>query len=106
MDDERAFIGRAALERQLAAGLRNKLVGLVLEARGVLRHGQAVTTPAGAGVITSGSFSPTLQRAIALARVPAATGGDCTVEVRGKALPARVVRPPFARNGKVCEGIL
>ena len=106
MDDERSFIGRAALERQLAAGLRNKLVGLVLEARGVLRHGQSVATPAGAGVITSGSFSPTLQRAIAFARVPVATGDDCTVDVRGKALPARVVRPPFARKGKVCDGIL
>jgi aminomethyltransferase len=106
MDDERAFIGRAALERQLATGLRNKLVGLVLQARGVLRHGQAVATPAGAGVITSGSFSPTLQRAIAFARVPVDTGNDCTVDVRGKALPARVVRPPFARNGRVCDGIL
>ena len=106
MDDARAFIGRAALERQLAAGLRNKLVGLVLEARGVLRHGQAVATPAGPGLVTSGSFSPTLQRAIAFARVPVATGDDCTVDVRGKALPARVVRPPFARNGKVCDGIL
>jgi aminomethyltransferase len=106
LDDARPFIGRAALERQLAAGLRNKLVGLVLEARGVLRHGQAVATPAGDGVITSGSFSPTLQRAIAFARVPVASGDDCTVDVRGKALPARVVRPPFARNGKVCEGIL
>jgi aminomethyltransferase len=106
MDDERAFIGRPALEQQQAAGLRNKLVGLVLEARGVLRHGQAVTTPAGPGVITSGSFSPTLQRAIALARVPVETGDDCTVDIRGKALPARVVRPPFARNGQVCEGIL
>ena len=106
MDDARAFIGRDALERQRAAGLRNKLVGLVLEARGVLRHGQAVATPAGPGLVTSGSFSPTLQRAIAFARVPVATGDDCTVEVRGKALAARVVRPPFARNGKVCDGIL
>jgi aminomethyltransferase len=106
MNDQRAFIGRPALEQQQAAGLRRQLVGLVLEGRGVLRHGQAVTTPAGPGVITSGSFSPTLQRAIAFARVPVEAGPSCTVDVRGKDLPARVVRPPFARNGRVCEGIL
>jgi aminomethyltransferase len=106
MSDARAFIGRPALERQQAAGLRDQLVGLLLEGRGVLRHGQAVTTPAGPGVITSGSFSPTLQRAIAFARVPVGTGSHCTVDVRGKDLPARVVRPPFARNGRACEGIL
>ncbi|RPH95402.1 MAG: glycine cleavage system aminomethyltransferase GcvT [Lysobacterales bacterium] len=106
MGDPRAFIGRPALERQQAAGLRRQLVGLLLEGRGVLRHGQAVTTPAGPGIVTSGSFSPTLQRAIAFARVPVRAGPSCTVDVRGKDLPARVVRPPFARNGRACEGIL
>jgi aminomethyltransferase len=106
MTDPRAFIGRPALEKQQAAGLRNQLVGLVLEGRGVLRHGQAVSSTAGPGIVTSGSFSPTLQRAIAFARVPVGVGTRCTVDVRGKDLPARVVRPPFARNGRVCEGIL
>jgi aminomethyltransferase len=106
MNDQRAFIGRPALEKQQAAGLRNQLVGLVLEGRGVLRHGQAVSSAAGPGIVTSGSFSPTLQRAIAFARVPVGAGTRCTVDVRGKDLPARVVRPPFARNGRVCEGIL
>ena len=106
MKDDREFIGRPALERQLAAGLENKLVGLVLEGRGVLRPHQAVTTDAGAGMTTSGSFSPTLQRAIAFARVPIGAADRCTVEVRGKQLPARIVKPPFVRNGKACEGIL
>jgi aminomethyltransferase len=106
MSDPRGFIGRPVLEQQLAAGLRSELVGLVLDSRGVLRHGQAVSTPAGPGVITSGSFSPTLQRAIAFARVPVGAGYRCTVDVRGKDLPVRVVRPPFARNGRACEGIL
>lgn len=106
MKDDRDFIGRPALERQKAEGLRRKLVGLVLEDRGVLRPGQVVMTNAGPGETTSGSFSPTLQRAIALARVPFDAGGDCQVEIRGKGLAARIVKPPFVRNGKVCDGIL
>lgn len=106
MKDDRAFIGREALERQREQGVPRKLVGLVLEGRGVLRHGQAVTTEAGDGEVTSGSFSPTLERAIALARVPADAGDEVTVDIRGKAIPARVVRPPFARNGAVCDGII
>jgi aminomethyltransferase len=106
MKDERDFIGRPALEQQKSMGLRHKLVGLVLEGRGVLRPHQAVNTDAGAGVTTSGGFSPTLQRAIAFARVPAGAVDRCTVDVRGKELAARIVQPPFVRNGKACEGIL
>jgi len=106
MKDERDFIGRPALERQKAAGLKNKLVGLVLEDRGVLRPHQKVLTPAGEGMTTSGSFSPTLQRAIAFARVPLAAQASCAVEVRGRELAARIVQPPFVRNGKACDGIL
>jgi len=53
-----------------------------------------------AGEITSGSFSPTLQRSIAFARVPQDTGESCQVEIRGRLLSARVVKPPFVRNGK------
>jgi len=97
----RDFIGRAALESERAAGLAQKFVGLVLEDKGVLRNHQKVLVAGAAdGEITSGSFSPTLGRAIALARVPAATGDRCQVEVRGKLLAARVVKPPFVRNGK------
>jgi aminomethyltransferase len=106
MKDDREFIGRAALEKQRTGGLKYKLVGLVLEGRGVLRPQQPVATDAGAGITTSGSFSPTLQRAIAFARVPLAARDNCTVDVRGKPLPARIVQPPFVRNGKACEGIL
>jgi aminomethyltransferase len=99
---ERDFIGRAALEKQCREGVPRQLVGLVLEGRGVLRNHQKVFTgDGGAGEVTSGSFSPTLQRSIALARIPHDTGGGCQVEIRGKLLPARVVKPPFVRNGKV-----
>ncbi len=80
---------------------RSKLVGLLLEGKGVLRnHQKVVIENDGAGEITSGSFSPTLQRAIAFARVPRDTGASCRVEIRGKLLPARVVKPPFVRHGK------
>jgi len=97
----RSFIGRAALEAQLAAGVPRKLVGLLLEDRGVLRAHQPVITDAGMGEVTSGTFSPTMQRAIALARVPSGAGAHCEVEIRGKRLAAAVVKPPFVRNGEV-----
>lgn len=98
---ERDFIGRSALEQQRKRDDLRRFVGLVLEERGVLRSHQKVTLPDGSeGEITSGSFSPTLGRAIAMARVPASVGDRVTVEIRGKQLPARRVKMPFVRNGK------
>ncbi len=98
---ERTFIGRAALESQQAAGVARKLVGLVLEERGVLRsHQKVAVAGVGDGETTSGTYSPTLERSIALARVPRATSTQVQVDIRGTLLPARVVRPPFVRNGK------
>jgi aminomethyltransferase len=98
---ERAFIGREALQQQKAAGVDTKLVGLVLEERGVLRAHQVVRIEGvGEGEITSGSFSPTLGKSIALARVPVATGERAEVEIRGKWFPVRVVKPTFVRHGK------
>jgi len=96
----RDFVGRRVLEAERAAGPKERLTGLVMEARGVLRHGQPVRTSAGEGVITSGIFSPTLGYSIALARVPQAAQGDCEAEIRGKWLPARIVKPPFVRKGR------
>ncbi|MCG6886522.1 MAG: glycine cleavage system aminomethyltransferase GcvT [Proteobacteria bacterium] len=100
---DRDFIGRAALMAQRDAGVKQKLVGLVLEDKGVLRNHQKVIvdgTPA--GEITSGSFSPTLGKSIAFARVSVDIGSQCRVEVRNKLLNARVVKLPFVRNGKIC----
>jgi aminomethyltransferase len=98
---ERDFIGRAALEAEKAAGVKLKLVGLVLEERGVLRAHQVVRiAEVGEGEITSGSFSPTLSKSIALARVPMATADRAEVEIRGKWYPVRVVKPTFVRHGK------
>jgi len=98
---ERAFIGREVLEKQRRDGAGRKLVGLLLEDRGVLRgHQKVLVEGVGEGEVTSGSFSPTLGRSIGLARVPAATADTCAVEIRGRHLSARVVRPPFVRHGK------
>ena len=98
---DRDFIGRKALEAQKAAGVPSKLVGIVLETRGVMRsHQKVVVEGIGEGEITSGTFSPTLQHSIAMARVPYDTGSECNIEMRGKLIPARVVKMPFVRNGK------
>ncbi len=100
LKSERDFIGKAAL---LANPPTRKLVGLVLLDRGVLRGHQQVSTAHGAGEITSGSFSPTLEKSIALARVPNGVqiGDTVQVAIRDKMLAAKVVKYPFARNGKV-----
>ncbi len=98
---DRHFVGRAALEAQRKQGVPRKLVGLVLEERGVLRgHQKVVADGAGEGELTSGTFSPTLERSIGFARVPAATSDRVHVDIRGKLLPAKVVKFPFVRNGK------
>jgi aminomethyltransferase len=105
-DASRDFIGRKALESHKASGLTKKLVALVLDDRGVLRGHQKVIVPGlpagqNTGEITSGTFSPTMEKSIALARVPRATGAAVQVDVRGKLLNARVVKAPFVRHGKI-----
>lgn len=98
--EDRNFIGRQALAAQKAAGIPQKFVGLVLDGKGVLRSHMKVVCKRGTGEITSGTFSPTLGVAIALARVPSTGDDTCEVEIRGKRHPARVVKPVFVRNGK------
>jgi aminomethyltransferase len=99
---ERDFIGRKALEAAKAAGVPRKLVALVLDDRGVLRsHQKVIVAGVGEGEITSGTFSPTMEKSIALARVPAATSAAVQVDIRGKLLNARVVKGPFVRHGKM-----
>jgi aminomethyltransferase len=99
--EDRDFIGRNALDALRGHDDLRRFVGLVLEGRGVLRGHQKVILPDGSvGEITSGSFSPTLNQAIAMARVPASIGDRVEVEIRGKHLPARRVKMPFVRNGK------
>jgi len=99
MHGDRDFVGKSALT---AAGQQKQFLGLILLTKGVLRGHQTVITKQGIGEITSGSFSPTLQQSIALARLPmgVAIGDEVDVDIRGKLLKARAVKPVFARNGK------
>jgi aminomethyltransferase len=98
---ERDFVGRAALEAQRDRSDLRKFVGLLLTGRGVLRsHQPVLANGQHVGEITSGGFSPTLQRSIALARIEPGVVDECAVEIRGKAVAARIVKPPFVRHGK------
>lgn len=98
-DAARAFVGRPALE---LATDHARFLGLVLEGKGVLRAHMRVVTAHGDGEITSGSFSPTLEKSIAFARLPSPTqaGDRVQVDIRGKLADARVVKLPFVRKGK------
>ena len=99
MKDTRDFVGKSALT---ATGQQKQFLGLILLDKGVLRGHQTVITKQGNGEITSGSFSPTLQQSIALARLPLGVqiGDEVEVDIRGKLLKAKVTKPVFARNGK------
>jgi len=99
---DRDFIGRKPLEVMRANPDKRRFVGLLLEDKGVLRnHQRVVVDGVGEGEITSGGFSPTIGRSIALARVPAGDYDSAHVDVRGKLLNVRIVKTPFVRNGQV-----
>jgi aminomethyltransferase len=100
LDGPREFIGRAALLAQRAAGVQRKLVGLLLEDKGVMRAHQKIVGAGAPGEVTSGTYSPTLERSIAFARVAASAAGHVDVDIRGKPLRARIVKPPFVRHGR------
>lgn len=106
--ENRDFIGRRALITQQEQG-HERLVGLVMREKGVLRHGQTVHFVdnlgiAQQGVITSGSFSPTLGYSIALARVPAGIGAQAVVLIRNREMPVTVTAPQFVRQGNAVIG--
>lgn len=103
--ESRDFTGRQALEKERSTGAREKLVGLVLQGRGIARSG-AVVMDAGKviGQVTSGTFSPTLGKGIALARARQEVPDQVSVELRGKSITASVVRPVFVRHGKPIIG--
>lgn len=98
---ERNFIGMGALVSQKHNGIKRKLVGLTLMDKGIMRSGQKVLVQGhGEGMITSGGYSPTLEKSIALARVPVETGDEVLVDIRGKLIPAKVGKPRFVKQGK------
>ncbi len=99
---DRDFIGRDAIEARRRATDNRRFVGLILEDKGVLRnHQKIVVEGIGEGEITSGGFSPTIGRSIALARLPAGSYERAKVEVRNKLLDVRIVKTPFVRNGEI-----
>jgi aminomethyltransferase len=101
---ERDFIGMGALLSQKQRGLKRKMVGLTLLDKGIMRTGQRVVIEDQPdGVITSGSYSPTLDKSIALARVPITTGDEVLVDIRGKLIPAKVGKPRFVKQGQPIE---
>ena len=93
------FVGRDAIEKVRVAGPRRKLVGLEMADRAVARHGYPVVKDGHTlGVVTSGSYGPSVDKSIALAYVDsahAAVGNDLGVEIRSQARPARIVKTPF-----------
>jgi aminomethyltransferase len=98
---DRDFIGMGALLSQKRHGVTRKLVGLMLKDKGIMRSGQKVIVPGQPdGIITSGTYSPTLNQSIALARVPTGIGTEVMVEIRGKLFPATVTKPRFIKHGK------
>ncbi|VEG91726.1 glycine cleavage system aminomethyltransferase GcvT [Legionella spiritensis] len=102
--EDRNFIGMGALLSQKQQGVQRKMVGLVLQDKGIMRTGQRVVIEGHAdGVITSGTYSPTLGKSIALARVPANTGEQVFVEIRNKLIPAAVGKPRFVKLGKAID---
>ena len=96
------FIGRSVLEEQKANGVKRRLVGLQMQGRYIARHGYPVLSDGEAvGEVTSGTLSPTVGKAIALAYVPTSlskVGQPLEVEIRGKTYPATVVKKPFYRS--------
>ncbi|MCG6897463.1 MAG: glycine cleavage system aminomethyltransferase GcvT [Thiocapsa sp.] len=100
--EEREFVGREALKAQRDHPERRDFVGLLLTGRGILRPGQAVLANGRVvGEVTSGGFSPTLERSIAFARIAPIPSAHCTVVIRGREVSARVVNPPFVRHGTI-----
>lgn len=96
---ERDFVGKNALLSQQRNGIPTKLTGIVLEGA-VMRSGYEVSTSVGKGIVTSGTFSPTLRYSIALARIPRTAKGECEITIRSKSKIGRIVRPPFVREGE------
>ncbi|MGA1627112.1 MAG: glycine cleavage T C-terminal barrel domain-containing protein, partial [Prochlorothrix sp.] len=102
LDRKGDFVGRSILEQQKANGVTRRLVGLEMEGRNIARHDYPVTANGEVvGQVTSGTWSPTLQKAIALAYVPtslAKVGTAVTVTIRGKDCSGTVVKKPFYKR--------
>lgn len=99
-NDARDFIGKSVLVALKEKGVPFKQVGIVLDGKGVLREGMKVVTKAGEGILTSGTFSPTLKQSVGIARVPRDAEKGAEVDIRGTLTEVRIIKMPFVRNGK------
>ena len=102
-DEKRSFFGKESLLKQVSEGQQQELVGLILEDRTILRQGQKLQFESSAyleGIVTSGTYSPTLKKPIALARIPKTTEQICFAEVRGKKVFAKIGTPRFIKEGQ------
>lgn len=100
--EERDFIGRAALAERLCHPERHAFVGVILAGRGILRPHQTLHVgDERVGELTSGGFAPTLGTSVGLARIRHPVPSACQVQIRGKEVPARIIKPPFVRHGKI-----
>ena len=98
--EDRDFIGMGALISQKQQGIKQQFVGITLESKGIMRAGQRVIIEGHAdGIITSGTYSPTLSQSIALARVPVGIDPNVFIDIRGEHLPARIGKPRFVKHG-------
>ncbi len=100
-DEKRDFIGKGALLKQLAQGLKQQLQGIVLLDKGVCRAGMLLESDhGGQGILTSGGFSPTLNCGIGLARVELDKSTHVKIDIRSKKVNAKIIKPPFVKKGK------
>jgi len=103
MKGERDFIGRDALAAQKADGVKQRLTGVILEGRGIMRgHQKVFQNDREVGELTSGGFSPTLKQSIGFARIDKAVEGAVEIEIRNKRIAAKQVKYPFVRDGQPC----
>ena len=103
LDEKRSFYGKESLLKQVSEEQHQELVGLILEDRTILRQGQKLQFESYAdleGIVTSGTYSPTLKKPIALARIPKTTEQICFAEVRGKKVFAKIGTPRFIKEGQ------
>ena len=101
-DEDRDFIGKEAFLKKKLSGRFDHLVGIILEERAILRSGQELyfdKDKITKGVVTSGTYSPSLKKPIALARVPVTDKEKCFTEIRGKVLEAKIGKPRFIKEG-------
>ena len=102
--DKGDFIGRGALEKQVTSGTAKKLIGFVMQGKRIPRHEMAIASGGSKnGIVTSGTYSPTMEKPIGMGYVPTANateGATIEIDVRGTMEKATIVKLPFYKRAK------